>query len=106
MVVSAHHTQPRNSIARAHKWLTVPPPPISFFPPTPFFFLLHLFSLFLPSPSLVLAPKVGTTDGDDEVAKKAAAFKTGEVANSTPLPTAKEADAANLPKGKGDTIAE
>eukprot|EP00729_Bicosta_minor_P018064 gene18064-6251_t len=54
----------------------------------------------------VLAPKVGTTDGDDEVAKKAAAFKTGEVANSTPLPTAKEADAANLPKGKGDTIAE
>ena len=92
MVVSAHHTQPRNSIARAHKWLTIHPPPISF--SSPF------------SPSLVLAPKVGTTDGDDEVAKKAAAFKTGEVANSTPLPTAKEADAANLPKGKGDTIAE
>lgn len=103
MVVSAHHTQPRNSIARAHKWLTIHPPPISFFPPTLLFFSL-LFPLFLPS--LVLAPKVGTTDGDDEVAKKAAAFKTGEVANSTPLPTAKEADAANLPKGKGDTIAE
>jgi len=83
--------------------LTIHPPPISFFPPTLLFFPL-LFPLFLPS--FFLPPKLGTTDGDDEVAKKAAAFKTGEVANSTPLPTAKEADAANLPKGKGDTIAE
>lgn len=47
----------------------------------------------------LLAPQAGDST-NDEVAQMAATFAGGAAANSTPLPTAKVADAANMPQGK------